>query len=198
MPPKNTVEILIDQFSRLPGLGPKSSRRIVLHLLKNKSLLIEPMIRGLEEVVEKVDYCGICGNLTLSNKCSICLDTKRQEDVICIVETVSDLWAIEKTGLYSGQYHVLGGVLSRFEGIGPEELKIPQLVARIEQNSIKEVILALNATVNGQTTAHFLAEEIANPRLNITSLGKGIPFGGELDYLDSGTISAALTARQNY
>ena len=198
MAKKSIINILIDQFSRLPGLGPKSSRRIVLHLLKNKNLLMEPIISSLGEVVEKVDYCSTCGNLTLDNQCSICHNSNRETDVICVVESVSDLWAIEKTGLYSGLYHVLGGVLSRFDGVGPNELKIPQLVGRIEKNQIREVILALNATVTGQTTAHYIAEEIAQPQLSITSLGKGIPFGGELDYLDSGTISAAFTSRQNY
>ncbi len=198
MAQKSTVDILIEQFARLPGLGPKSSKRIVLHLLKNKTLLLEPMIRGLENFAQTVDFCKICGNLTLSAQCSICHDTKRQQDIVCVVETIGDLWAIEKTGLFTGQYHVLGGVLSRFDGIGPEELGIPRLVARIRQHGIKEVILALNATVQGQTTAHFLAEQIDSSGINVTTLGKGIPFGGELDYLDSGTISAALNSRQEY
>ncbi|MDE2758955.1 MAG: recombination mediator RecR [Paracoccaceae bacterium] len=195
---KNEIQLLVDQFARLPGLGPKSSKRIVLHLIKNRTQLLEPMVKMLENFTEIIDHCQICGNVTLHSKCDICSDENRQKNVICVVESVIDLWALEKTEIYRGQYHVLGGVLSIFEGIGPEELGIPQLINRIKNEAISEVILAMNATVPGQSTTHFIVEQLEGLNIKITTLGRGIPSGGELDYLDSTTITSALNSRQEY
>ncbi len=195
---KNEIQILVDQFARLPGLGPKSSNRIVLHLIKNRTQLLEPLVKMLENFTEIIDYCSICGNVTLNSKCDICSDDNRQKNVICVVESVIDLWALEKTETYHGQYHVLGGVLSIFEGVGPDELGIPQLIARVKQENISELILAMNATVAGQSTTHFIVEQLEGLDIKITTLGRGIPSGGELDYLDSNTIASALNSRQEY
>ena len=198
MPGKNEIQILVDQFARLPGLGPKSSKRIVLHLIKNRTQLLEPLVQMLENFTEIIGYCPICGNVTLRSKCDICNADNRQSDVICVVESVIDLWALEKTEIYQGQYHVLGGVLSIFEGVGPEELGIPQLISRVRQENITELILAMNATVAGQSTTHFIVEQLEGLDIKVTTLGRGIPSGGELDYLDSSTISSALNSRQEY
>lgn len=195
---KNEIQILVDQFARLPGLGPKSSKRIVLHLIKNRTQLLEPLVKMLENFTEIIDYCSICGNVTLHSKCDICSDDNRQKNVICVVESVIDLWALEKTETYHGQYHVLGGVLSIFEGIGPDELGIPHLIARVKQENVSELILAMNATVAGQSTTHFIVEQLEGLDLKVTTLGRGMPSGGELDYLDSNTIASALNSRQEY
>ena len=198
MASKNEIQILVDQFARLPGLGPKSSKRIVLHLIKNRTQLLEPLVQMLENFTEIIGYCPICGNVTLRSKCDICSVDNRQRDVICVVESVIDLWALEKTEIYQGQYHVLGGVLSIFEGVGPDELGIPQLIARVKQENITELILAMNATVAGQSTTHFIVEQLEGMNIKITTLGRGMPSGGELDYLDSSTITSALNSRQEY
>lgn len=195
---KNEIQILVDQFARLPGLGPKSSKRIVLHLIKNRTQLFEPLVKMMDNFIEVIDFCPICGNVTLHSKCDICSSDNRQSDVLCVVESVIDLWAMEKTEMYHGQYHVLGGVLSVFEGVGPDELGIPQLIARIKDENITEVILAMNATVAGQSTTHFIVEQLEGMDLTITTLGRGMPSGGELDYLDSSTIASALNSRQEY
>ena len=188
------IEILIDLIAKLPGLGPRSARRAVLHLIRKKSTLFNPLSKQMAKVFEQARECLNCGNIGTSEMCEICEDQKRINGQICIVEDVSDLWAMERTSVYKGRYHVLGGTLSALDGIGPNELKIPKLVKRLDSEEVHEVILALNATLEGQTTAHYIAEQIEN-KVSVTSLARGVPMGGELDYLDEGTISAALNAR---
>ena len=188
------IEILIDLIAKLPGLGPRSARRAVLHLIRKKSTLFNPLSKQMAKVFEQARECLNCGNIGTSEICEICEDQKRINGQICIVEDVSDLWAMERTSVYKGRYHVLGGTLSALDGIGPNELKIPKLIKRLDSEEVHEVILALNATLEGQTTAHYIAEQIEN-KVSVTSLARGVPMGGELDYLDEGTISAALNAR---
>ena len=188
------IEILIDLIAKLPGLGPRSARRAVLHLIRKKSTLFNPLSKQLAKVFEQARECLNCGNIGTSEMCEICENQKRMNGQICIVEDVSDLWAMERTSVFKGRYHVLGGTLSALDGIGPNELKIPKLVKRLDSEEVNEVILALNATLEGQTTAHYIAEQIEN-KVSVTSLARGVPMGGELDYLDEGTISAALNAR---
>tara|TARA_B100000989_G_scaffold122659_1_gene90649 strand:- start:3890 stop:4489 length:600 start_codon:yes stop_codon:yes gene_type:complete len=188
------IEILIDLIAKLPGLGPRSARRAVLHLIRKKSTLFNPLSKQMAKVFEQARECLNCGNIGTSEMCEICEDQKRINGQICIVEDVSDLWAMERTSVYKGRYHVLGGTLSALDGIGPNELKIPKLIKRLDSEEVHEVILALNATLEGQTTAHYIAEQIEN-KVSVTSLARGVPMGGELDYLDEGTILAALNAR---
>lgn len=188
------IEILIDLMAKLPGLGPRSARRAVLHLIRKKSTLFNPLSKQMAKVFEQARECLNCGNIGTSEMCEICENQKRMNGQICIVEDVSDLWAMERTSVFKGRYHVLGGTLSALDGIGPNELKIPKLIKRLESEEVHEVILALNATLEGQTTAHYIAEQIEN-KVSVTSLARGVPMGGELDYLDEGTISAALNAR---
>ena len=188
------IEILIDLIAKLPGLGPRSARRAVLHLIRKKSTLLNPLSKQMAKVFEQARECLNCGNIGTSEMCEICEDQKRMNGQICIVEDVSDLWAMERTSVFKGRYHVLGGTLSALDGIGPNELKIPKLIKRLDSEEVNEVILALNATLEGQTTAHYIAEQIEN-KVSVTSLARGVPMGGELDYLDEGTISAALNAR---
>ena len=188
------IEILIDLIAKLPGLGPRSARRAVLHLIRKKSTLLNPLSKQMAKVFEQARECLNCGNIGTSEICEICEDQKRINGQICIVEDVSDLWAMERTSVYKGRYHVLGGTLSALDGIGPNELKIPKLIKRLDSEEVHEVILALNATLEGQTTAHYIAEQIEN-KVSVTSLARGVPMGGELDYLDEGTILAALNAR---
>ena len=188
------IEMLIDLIAKLPGLGPRSARRAVLHLIRKKSTLFSPLSKQMAKVFEQARECLNCGNIGTSDICEICEDQKRMNGQICIVEDVSDLWAMERTSVFKGRYHVLGGTLSALDGIGPNELKIPKLIKRLHTEEVQEVILALNATLEGQTTAHYIAEQIEN-KVSVTSLARGVPMGGELDYLDEGTISAALNAR---
>ena len=188
------IEILIDLIAKLPGLGPRSARRAVLHLIRKKSTLFNPLSKQMAKVFEQARECLNCGNIGTSEMCEICDNQKRMNGQICIVEDVSDLWAMERTSVFKGRYHVLGGTLSALDGIGPSELKIPRLMKRLDSEQVHEVILALNATLEGQTTAHYIAEQIEN-KVSVTSLARGVPIGGELDYLDEGTISAALNAR---
>ena len=188
------IEILIDLMAKLPGLGPRSARRAVLHLIRKKSTLFNPLSKQMAKVFEQARECLNCGNIGTSELCEICDNQKRMNGQICIVEDVSDLWAMERTSVFKGRYHVLGGTLSALDGIGPNELKIPKLIKRLDCEKVHEVILALNATLEGQTTAHYIAEQIEN-KVSVTSLARGVPMGGELDYLDEGTISAALNAR---
>ena len=188
------IEILIDLMAKLPGLGPRSARRAVLHLIRKKSTLFNPLSKQMAKVFEQARECLNCGNIGTSEMCEICDNQKRMNGQICIVEDVSDLWAMERTSVFKGRYHVLGGTLSALDGIGPNELKIPKLIKRLDSEEVHEVILALNATLEGQTTAHYIAEQIEN-KVSVTSLARGVPIGGELDYLDEGTISAALNAR---
>ena len=190
------IERLIQMLARLPGLGPRSARRAALHLLKRKDAILAPLIQALTEAAANVRTCGACGNLDTADPCGICADPKRDGSVVCVVEDVADLWAMERTGAYLGHYHVLGGALSALDGVGPEELRIPKLVERVRATRTAEVILATNATVEGQTTAHYIAERLAGSGAKISGLAQGIPVGGELDYLDDGTLSAALKSRR--
>ena len=188
------LETLIDLLARLPGLGPRSARRAVLHLLKKRGALMSPLADAMAQVATTVRACLNCGNLGTSDTCEICESPKRNTGELCVVEDVSDLWAMERGGFFKGRYHVLGGTLSALDAIGPEELRIPRLLQRVRDDNITEVILALNATMDGQTTAHYIADQLHGVR--VTSLAQGVPIGGELDYLDDGTISAALKARK--
>lgn len=188
------VEQLISLMSKLPGLGPRSAQRAVLSMIKKRRILMEPLSAALSEVAENVKSCVECGNITTSDLCEICTSPKRDPSLLCVVEEVSDLWAMERAGVFKGRYHVLGGVLSALDGIGPEELGLPRLDRRIE--GVAEVILALGATVDGQTTAHVIADRLEPFGVQVTTLAQGVPVGGELDFLDDGTISAALMARK--
>ena len=190
------IERLIDLLAKLPGLGPRSARRAALHMVKRKERLLEPLSQAMAEVVRTVRTCQICDNLTTTETCQICTDPRRAIGTICVVGDVADLWAMERAGVYRGRYHVLGGLLSALDGITPEVLRIPELAARVRADGVTEVILALNATIDGQTTAHVIAEYLEGTGAAVTSLAKGVPIGGELDYLDDGTISAALSARK--
>ena len=190
------VERLIQLLARLPGLGPRSARRAALHLLKKRESLMEPLTRSLEQVARTARTCSVCGNLDTADPCSICLDHKRDPALICVLEEVADLWALERTGSFKGRYHVLGGHLSALDGVGPEDLNIGTLVNRAADPAVTEIILATNLTVDGQTTAHYLAERLAPTGVAVTRLAHGVPVGGELDYLDDGTLTAALRARR--
>ncbi len=190
------IETLIDLMARLPGLGPRSARRAVLAMLKKREALMAPLAQALAGVALSARDCRICGNIGTSDLCAICADPARATAEICVVEDVADLWAMERSRAFKGRYHILGGTLSALDGVGPDELHIPRLIDRIGTEQISEVILALNATVDGQTTAHYIADALAGTPVKITSLAQGVPIGGELDYLDDGTIGAALRARR--
>ena len=190
------VERLIQLLARLPGLGPRSARRAALHLLKKRDTLMDPLTQALDAVSRTVRTCSVCGNVDTVDPCAICQDEKRDPSVICVLEEVGDLWALERTGSFKGRYHVLGGHLSALDGIGPEDLNIAKLVERAGQDTVTEVILATNLTVDGQTTAHYIAERLATTGVAVTRLAHGVPVGGELDYLDDGTLTAALRARR--
>ena len=195
MSDRNEIDALIDLMARLPGLGPRSARRAVLHLIRKRALLLQPLADAMGAVAASARECLNCGNVGTAEICPICADERRGNGQLCVVEDVSDLWAMERSGVFKGRYHVLGGTLSALDSVGPEELRIPQLVHRVETEAITEVILALNATVDGQTTAHYIADQLET-RVELTSLAQGVPIGGELDYLDDGTITAALNARK--
>jgi recombination protein RecR len=192
----NDVERLIQLLARLPGLGPRSARRAALHLLKKRETLMEPLTQALETVARTVRTCSVCGNIDTIDPCGICGDETRDPAAICVLEEVGDLWALERTGSFKGRYHVLGGHLSALDGIGPEDLNIAKLVERAQQDAVKEIILATNLTVDGQTTAHYIAERLQAAGVRVTRLAHGVPVGGELDYLDDGTLTAALRARR--
>jgi recombination protein RecR len=189
------IEQLIQLLSKLPGLGPRSARRAALHLVKKKEVLLAPLAQTLARVESNVKTCSVCGNIDAADPCEICTDTRRDDSIICVVQDVSDLWALERSGNFKGRYHVLGGTLSALDGIGPEDLKIDTLVQRASDEAVKEVILATSATVDGQTTAHYIADCLENCNVQISGLAHGVPVGGELDYLDDGTLSAAMSAR---
>jgi len=189
------IEALIDLMARLPGLGPRSARRAVLALLKKREALMAPLAQSLATVALAAKDCQVCGNVATGDLCPICADPARATGELCVVEDLSDLWALERSRAFRGRYHILGGTLSALDGLGPDELHIPALIDRIARESVREVILALNATVDGQTTAHYIAEVLADQPVKVTSLAQGVPIGGELDYLDDGTIGAALRAR---
>jgi len=192
----SSLDTLIELMARLPGLGPRSARRAALHLVKKRGQLLSPLSEAMAEVSRTARECLNCGNITTSDICSICASPKRATGELCVVEDVADLWAMERAAVFRGRYHVLGGTLSALDAVGPEELRIPRLIQRVTEEEISEVILALPATVDGQTTAHYIAGEL--PGVTVTSLAQGVPVGGELDYLDDGTISAALRARKSF
>lgn len=191
------LENLIRMLSGLPGLGNRSARRIALHLLSKRGSLMMPLAHALSDAAENVKSCGACGNLDMADPCHICRDERRNKSQICVVAQVSDVWAIDRTGSYKGQYHVLGGLLSALDGIGPEDLRINQLIDRVREqdDSVEEVILALSATVDGQSTAHYISDHIKSLGVKVSHLAHGMPVGGDLDYLDDGTITTALRAR---
>ncbi len=189
------IDRLIQLLAKLPGLGPRSGRRAALFLLKRRESLLQPLAAALGAAAERIRPCRLCGNLDTADPCAICADPRREDGLICVVEDVADLWAIERTGAFRGRYHVLGGTLSALDGIGPEELNIEGLLRRVAAGG-REVIIALNATVEGQTTAHYLMDRLAPTGVAVTRLAHGVPVGGELDYLDEGTLSAALKARR--
>jgi len=192
----SAIDHLIQFFARLPGLGPRSARRAVLFLIKRRESLMLPLAQALNDAAEAMKSCARCGNIDVTDPCSVCIDTRRDNSVICVVEDVADLWALERTASFSGLYHVLGGTLSALDGIGPEDLAISELLARSESDEVFEIILATSATVDGQTTAHYVAERLTESGVKISRLAHGVPVGGELDYLDDGTLSAALKARR--
>jgi recombination protein RecR len=192
------IERLIELMSRLPGLGPRSARRAVLHMLRKREAVMAPLAQALAQVALSARDCAICGNISTTDPCEICADPRRATGEICVVETLADLWAMERGHAFKGRYHVLGGTLSALDAIGPDELRIPQLVARISAEHATEVILALNATVDGATTGHYIADALAPTGVAVSSLAQGVPIGGELDYLDDGTIGAALKARKKF
>lgn len=192
------IEALIEMMARLPGLGPRSARRAVLHLIKQRGTLLGPLSDAMRTVADSARECLNCGNIGTTDICEICANNARANGQICVVQDVADLWAMERGRAYKGRYHVLGGTLSALDAIGPEELRIPKLLDRIASEEVEEVILALNATVDGQTTAHYIADELGRREVRVTSLAQGVPIGGELDYLDDGTISAALRARKTF
>lgn len=183
-------------MAKLPGLGPRSARRAVLQMIRKRSLLLMPLADALGTVAETARECLNCGNVCTSDICDICANEARANGELCVVEDVADLWAMERAGVFKGRYHVLGGTLSALDAVGPQELRIPQLLDRVTMEGVTEVILALNATIDGQTTAHYIADQL-NGAVRISSLAQGVPIGGELDYLDDGTISAALRARKS-
>jgi recombination protein RecR len=190
------LDQLIHLLAKLPGLGPRSARRMALHLLKRREALMHPLADALSAAAEQTRNCSVCGNLGGSDPCEICADTRRDQTLICVVEDVADLWALERSHAFRGLYHVLGGTLSALDGIRPADLRIDNLLNRIREGHVKEVILALNATVEGQTTAHYVAEKIDEVGVTVSRLAHGLPMGGELDYLDDGTLMAALQARR--
>ena len=189
------IDALIELMAKLPGLGPRSARRAVLHLIRKRGLLMTPLADAMQQVAVSARECLNCGNVGTSDICDICSDEQRATGALCVVEDVADLWAMERAAVFKGRYHVLGGSLSALDAIGPEELRIPKLIDRVANEQVTEVIMALNATIDGQTTAHYIADQLEG-RVTVTSLAKGVPIGGELDYLDDGTISAALSARK--
>jgi len=189
------IDALIDLMAKLPGLGPRSARRAVLHLIAKRELQLLPLADLMQKVAATARECLNCGNIGTTDICDICTCEKRANGQLCVVEDVADLWAMERGHAFKGRYHVLGGTLSALDQVGPEQLRIPQLVNRVDAENVTEIILALNATVDGQTTAHYIADQLED-RVTLTSLAQGVPIGGELDYLDDGTISAALNARK--
>ncbi|MEC9245193.1 recombination mediator RecR [Nitratireductor rhodophyticola] len=192
------IERLIQLLARVPGLGPRSARRAALHLIKKKDQLFAPLTAAMAEAVDKVRVCSTCGNVDTSDPCTLCTDPRRDGTTIIVVEDVSDLWALERAGAMNARYHVLGGTLSPLDGIGPDDLNIKGLVGRVAEGGVSELILAVNATVEGQTTAHYITDQVAGMDVKVTRLAHGVPVGGELDYLDEGTLSAALKSRTSF
>ena len=189
------IERLIQLLAKLPGLGPRSARRAALHLIQKKEQLLLPLAQAMEVALERVVVCSTCGNIDTIDPCTICTDPRRDRSVLVVVEDVSDLWALERASAINARYHVLGGTLSALDGVGPDDLSVDQLVQRVAAGGIREVVLAVNATVDGQTTAHFITDRLAGMGVNVSRLAHGVPVGGELDYLDEGTLSAAMRSR---
>jgi recombination protein RecR len=189
------IERLIQLLARLPGLGPRSARRAALHLVKRREELMQPLAAAIADADAKIEICNICGNVDTRDPCTVCADQTRDPSILVVVENVADLWALERAGAIAGRYHVLGGTLSPLDGIGPGDLNLASLVARVRGSEIKEVVLAVNATVDGQTTAHYITDLLRDANVKATRLAHGVPVGGELDYLDEGTLSAAIRAR---
>jgi recombination protein RecR len=190
------IERLIQLLAKLPGLGPRSARRAALHLIKHRDTLLGPLANALAAAAASIRACSRCGNLDTADPCAVCADARRDGTLICVVEEVADLWALERTASFRGRYHVLGGTLSALDGIGPEDLSIANLIARVAEGGVTEIILATSATVDGQTTAHYLTDRLAGSGVAISALAHGIPVGGELDYLDDGTLAQALRERR--
>ncbi len=189
------IERLIQLLARVPGLGPRSARRAALHMIKKKEQLLAPLAAAMTDALEKVRVCSTCGNIDSIDPCSVCCDPRRDGTTIVVVEDVSDLWALERAAALNARYHVLGGTLSPLDGIGPEQLNMEGLVARVAEGGISEIILAVNATIEGQTTAHYLTDQLSGFGVKVTRLAHGVPVGGELDYLDEGTLAAAMKSR---
>ncbi len=189
------LDILVKQLAALPGLGSRSARRIALHLLSAKGQKLQSLLNALDEASKSITTCDVCGSLDSHNPCRVCRDVSRDKKTLCVVASVADLWAVERTGSFKGQYHVLGGVLSALDGVGPEELSIEPLITRLREGVVHEVILALSATVDGQSTAHYLMDHMEGLNLHITRLAHGVPVGGALEFLDDGTISTAMKSR---
>ena len=189
------IERLIQLLARLPGLGPRSARRAALHLIRKKEALLAPLAEAMKIAHERVTTCSVCGNVDTRDPCTICADPRRDASTLVVVETVADLWALERAGVVRARYHVLGGVLSPLDGIGPDDLNLSSLAVRVAEGGVKEVILAVNATVDGQTTAHYVTDLLAAQSVKVTRLAHGVPVGGELDYLDEGTLAAAINQR---
>jgi recombination protein RecR len=189
------IERLIQLLARLPGLGPRSARRAALHLVRRRVELMEPLSAALADALSKIEICGTCGNVDTRDPCTVCADASRDRSILVVVENVADLWALERASAVSGRYHVLGGTLSPLDGVGPDDLNLASLVARVREGETKEVLLALNATVDGQTTAHYVTDLLRDTGVKVTRLAHGVPVGGELDYLDEGTLAAAIRQR---
>ncbi|WDI32848.1 recombination mediator RecR [Hyphococcus flavus] len=192
------LQRLIDLLAKMPGLGPRSAKRAALYLLKKREPVMRPLAFALEDAAQKVKACAVCGNWDSIDPCAVCADDERDASLICVVQDVGDLWALERAGAHKGRYHVLGGLLSPLDGIGPDDLNMGALIARAKEEAVKEIILALPATVDGQTTAHYLTEHLEMSGVNVTRLSQGVPVGGELDYLDEGTLAAAMKARRPF
>ena len=189
------IERLIQLLARLPGLGPRSARRVALHLIRKREQLLEPLAEAMRVARERVTVCSICGNVDTRDPCTICADERRDDSLLVVVESVGDLWALERADAARGRYHVLGGTLSPLDGVGPDDLNLASLVKRVAAGGVKEVVLAVNATVDGQTTAHYVTDLLSPYEVKITRLAHGVPVGGELDFLDDGTLSAAMRQR---
>jgi recombination protein RecR len=192
------IERLIQLLAKVPGLGPRSARRAALHLIKKKEQLLGPLAAAMAEAEEKVRICATCGNVDTADPCTICTDPRRDAATLIVVEDVGDLWALERAGVMNARYHVLGGRLSPLDGVGPDDLTIRQLVSRVSAGGVGEIILAVNATIEGQTTAHYITDQLAGMGVRVTRLAHGVPVGGELDYLDDGTLAAALKSRSAF
>ena len=197
-PTGHEIERLIQLLARLPGLGPRSARRAALHLIKKKDALMVPLSSAMADAVEVICECSVCGNIDTNDPCSMCSDPKRDRATLVVVEDVSDLWALQRANVLNASYHVLGGTLSPLDGVGPDDLSIDKLVDRVASGDVKEVIIAVNATVEGQTTAHYITDQLDSLDVAISRLAHGVPVGGELDYLDEGTLSAAMRARTRF